>query len=125
MPEWMVLPQPARAEVGERPILRQPISHYAETALDRYVKKPDPTYRYDLVRTTPGEGYTTYTIDLTSQTWRSPADVDHSVWKHWLTIVKPDRVTGARSSREKRSCPSPLAKDAYRSAYALRSGRGS
>jgi len=65
----------------------------AETALDRYVKKPDPTYRYELVRTMPGEGYTTYTIDLTSQTWREPSEVDHSVWKHWLTIVKPDRVT--------------------------------
>src|SRR5438094_3963001 len=64
----------------------------AETALDRYVKKPDSTYRYELVRTTAGEGYTTYTIDLTSQTWRTPADVDHSVWKHWLIIVKPDRV---------------------------------
>ena len=65
----------------------------AETALDRYVKKPDPSYRYELVRTTPGEGYTTYTIDLTSQTWRPASDVDRSVWKHWLTIVKPDRVT--------------------------------
>jgi hypothetical protein len=64
----------------------------AETALDRYVKKPDPTYRYELVRTAPGEGYTTYTIDLTSQTWRTAAEVDHSVWKHWLTIVKPDKV---------------------------------
>src|SRR5436190_16198660 len=66
-----------------------------ETALDRYVKKADPSYRYELVRTAPGEGYTTYTIDLTSQTWRLPSEVDRPVWKHWLTIVKPDRVTGA------------------------------
>src|SRR5882757_3600316 len=66
----------------------------AETALDRYVKKPDPTYRYELVNTIPGEGYTTYVVDLTSQTWRSPAEVNRTVWKHWLTIVKPDRVAG-------------------------------
>src|SRR3954464_9158166 len=66
----------------------------ADTALDRYVKKPDATYKYEVVNTTPGAGYTTYVVDLTSQTWRTPAEVDRSVWKHWLTIVKPDRVDG-------------------------------
>ena len=65
----------------------------AETALDRYVRKPDPTYKYELVRTLPGSGFTTYILDLTSQTWRTPAEVDRTVWKHWLTIVKPDEVT--------------------------------
>lgn len=64
----------------------------ADTALDRYVKKPDATYRYDVVKTVRGEGYTAYTVDLTSQTWRQPSEVDRTVWKHWLTIVKPDRV---------------------------------
>ena len=33
-------------------------------------------------------------IDMTSQTWRTPAEVDRTVWKHWLTIVKPDKVDG-------------------------------
>jgi PhoPQ-activated pathogenicity-related protein len=65
-----------------------------ETALDRYVKQPDPTYRYQIVNTTHHEGYTTYVVDLTSQTWRKPSEVDRTVWKHWLTIVKPDRVAG-------------------------------
>ena len=65
-----------------------------ETALDRYVKKPDPTYRYEVVNTIHREGYTTYIVDMTSQTWRTPAEVDRPAWKHWLTIVKPDRVTG-------------------------------
>jgi len=64
-----------------------------ETALDRYIAQPDPAYAWKLVRTTAGEGYTTYVVDLTSQTWRSAAEVDRPVWKHWLTIVKPDRVT--------------------------------
>ena len=66
----------------------------ADTALDRYVKKPDATYKYEVVSTTRGEGYTTYVIDLTSQTWRQPSEVDRTVWKHWLTLVKPDRVAG-------------------------------
>lgn len=63
------------------------------TALDRYVQAPDPNYKFELVKTIPAAGYTAYVIDLTSQAWRSAAEVDHPVWKHWLTIVKPDKVT--------------------------------
>src|ERR1051325_8453543 len=64
----------------------------AQTALDRYVKKPDPTYAYQVVETVKGEGYTAFIVELTSQTWRKPSEVDRTVWKHWLTIVKPDTV---------------------------------
>src|SRR5437016_162519 len=67
----------------------------AETALDRYVKKPDPTYSYQIVNTVHGDGYTSYVVDMTSQTWRKPSEVDRTVWKHWLTIVKPDRITAS------------------------------
>jgi len=63
-----------------------------ETALDRYVAAPDAVYSWKLARTIKGEGYTTYVLDLTSQTWRSEKDVDRPVWKHWLSIVKPDQV---------------------------------
>jgi PhoPQ-activated pathogenicity-related protein len=66
----------------------------ADTALDRYVKQPDPTYQYKVVDTVYGDGFTSYIIDLTSQTWRKPTEVDRTVWKHWLTIVKPDKVEG-------------------------------
>jgi len=67
----------------------------AETALDRYVKKPDPTYSFKVANTVKGDGYTTYIVELTSQTWRKESEVDRTVWKHWLTIVKPDKVTGS------------------------------
>src|SRR5437867_3309210 len=67
----------------------------AETALDRYVKKPDSSYSYRVANTVRGDGYTAYVVDLTSQTWRKPSEVDRTVWKHWLTIVKPDHVAGA------------------------------
>ncbi len=60
-----------------------------ETALDRYVAKPDPTYSWKVVRMTTDGGLTQYIVDLKSQTWRSEQDVDRSVWQHWLTIVKP------------------------------------
>ena len=63
-----------------------------KTALDRYVEAPDPSYKYELVGKVPGSGYTAYVIELTSQTWRAPNEVDRTVWKHWLTIIKPDEV---------------------------------
>jgi PhoPQ-activated pathogenicity-related protein len=64
-----------------------------ETALDRYVQKPDPSFRYEVAAKIPGKGYTAYVLELTSQSWRTPQEVDRPVWKHWLTIVKPDKIT--------------------------------
>jgi PhoPQ-activated pathogenicity-related protein len=64
------------------------------TGLDKYVQAPDANYHYDLVKTVPGDGYTTYVLDMTSQAWRSAAEVNHPIWKHWLTIVRPDQVKG-------------------------------
>jgi PhoPQ-activated pathogenicity-related protein len=63
-----------------------------ETALDRYVHKKDPVYGWKLVSTIPGDGYKCFVLELTSQTWRSEKDVDLPVWKHWLTIVRPDQM---------------------------------
>lgn len=63
-----------------------------KTVLDDYVAKPDPAYSWKLVKTIPGDGVTTYVLDLKSQTWRSLADVDREVWQHWVVIVKPDKV---------------------------------
>jgi len=62
------------------------------TALDDYVKKPDASYTYSLVNTIEGKGYTAYVIDMTSQSWRSKKEVDRTLWKHWLTIIKPDKI---------------------------------
>ena len=42
------------------------------TPLDDYVNKPDPTYTYkDLGHSFRGDGYTSYFINMTSQTWLS------------------------------------------------------
>ena len=62
------------------------------TALDDYVKKPDASYKYSLVNTIEGKGYTAYVIDMISQSWRSKKEVDRTLWKHWLTIIKPDKI---------------------------------
>jgi PhoPQ-activated pathogenicity-related protein len=63
------------------------------TALDDYIAKPDPTYAWKLVKTIPGDGYTTYVLELKSQSWRQPPEVNRSVWQHWLVVTKPDVVT--------------------------------
>src|SRR5262249_38153153 len=57
--------------------------------------KPDPTYSWKLVNTIPGDGCTTFVLDLKSQSWRTAPDVDRAVWQHWLVIVKPDVVKHA------------------------------
>ena len=64
-----------------------------ETALDRYVARPDASYAWRLADTIEGDGYTGYVLDLTSQTWRSENEVDRPNWQHWLTIIKPDGTT--------------------------------
>lgn len=68
-----------------------------QTALDRYVAKPDPAYKWELLKTLPGKGYTAFILEMTSQSWRSEKEVNRTVWKHWLTIVKPDTVATNRS----------------------------
>jgi len=68
-----------------------------QTALDRYVAQPDPSYKYELVKTIPGQGYTAYVLDMASQTWRSTSEVDRNIWRHWVTIIKPDQVAHTKS----------------------------
>lgn len=63
------------------------------TALDRYVAQPDPSFRFRSVTNFTSEGATTYALEMVSQTWLTTNEVDQPVWKHWLTITKPD---GAR-----------------------------
>lgn len=65
----------------------------ASGALDRYIARPDASYRWKVVQSVPGDGVTTHVIDMTSQTWRTPAEVDRTEWQHWVTVVVPERVT--------------------------------
>jgi PhoPQ-activated pathogenicity-related protein len=99
-----------RAGYGAEPAPAQ------KTPLDDYIARQDPTYSWKLVNTIPGDGYTTFVVDLKSQSWRKPPDVDRAVWQHWLVIVKPDRVEhdtgllfigGGKNDRPAPARPSP------------------
>jgi PhoPQ-activated pathogenicity-related protein len=63
------------------------------TPLDEYVAKPESVYGWKRVGGFSGEGYTADVLELTSQTWRSAAEVDRPVWTHHLTVVRPAEIT--------------------------------
>ena len=62
------------------------------TALDRYVAQPDPAFTWSKAAEVRTDGATSYTLDLVSQTWLNPGEVNRTAWRHWLVIVKPDNL---------------------------------
>ena len=68
-----------------------------QTALDRYVAAPDPNYGYHLVQTVQGKDYTTFILEMTSQSWLTTNEVDRPLWKHWMTITRPETVNSETS----------------------------
>jgi PhoPQ-activated pathogenicity-related protein len=66
-----------------------------ETPLDQYVNRPDPAYHWEVAKAISGSGYQAVVIDLTSQSWRKAGEVDRNLWKHWLTVIKPEKVTSS------------------------------
>ena len=49
-------------------------------------------YEYRLLSTDKGRGYRAYILEMTSQTFLTKADVDRTLWKHSVIIVKPTKV---------------------------------
>ena len=64
-------------------------AYAAETALDRYVARPDPNYGYTLHHTQDDAAYVAYFLKMTSQQWRSASEVDRTIWEHEVIIVIP------------------------------------
>lgn len=69
----------------------------SQTALDRYVAAPDPSYSYRLLESIPGQGATTFVLELTSQSWLTTNEVDRPLWKHWVIITRPDTVASSKA----------------------------
>ena len=63
------------------------------TALDRYVAASDDHYKYSVVDTVTGEGFTTFIVQMTSQKWLTEKEVNLPIWEHFMTITKPETVT--------------------------------
>jgi PhoPQ-activated pathogenicity-related protein len=62
------------------------------TALDRYVSQPDPAFHWAKVASAQQDGVTGHVLDLVSQRWLQPSEVDRTEWRHWLIIVRPDQL---------------------------------
>ncbi|MDD1629310.1 MAG: PhoPQ-activated pathogenicity-related family protein, partial [Methylococcaceae bacterium] len=63
-----------------------------QTALDRYIAKPDTKYSYFSYSTDRNLLYNTYFLYMTSQSWRSSKavkEVDRELWTHVIEITVP------------------------------------
>ena len=78
----------ATAVLASAPALANP-----KNALDAYVAKPDPAFAWKVVGPVSGPGYHGAVLELTSQTWLTDKHVDKPVWKHWLTVIVPEKVS--------------------------------
>ncbi len=67
------------------------------TALDSYVAAPDTNYSYRVVNTVRGQDQTTYILEMASQAWLTTNEVDRPVWKHWMTIVRPNALAATNA----------------------------
>jgi len=86
---WLVAALPTSSVAADRTAVGP------RTALDRYVRAPDTNYSYRVASSVKGESSTTYRIDMISQAWLTTNEVERPIWQHWLTIVKPDKVTSS------------------------------
>lgn len=64
-----------------------------ETALDRYVREPDPAYRFEFVQSQEEDGVKASLLRMTSQEWLTSAEVDRTLWEHYLYVYSPATVT--------------------------------
>lgn len=62
------------------------------TPLDRYVAAPDTNYTWRAVAVSNVHGCTVTALDLVSQAWLTPDEVNRSLWRHWLLVVRPPEV---------------------------------
>jgi PhoPQ-activated pathogenicity-related protein len=67
------------------------------TALDDYVNKPDPAYRYEILRTIDSPDGTGYIVDMVSQEWRTSDEVNRTRWRHWLHIAVPNELKHSKA----------------------------
>lgn len=75
---------------------QQPKALY-RTPLDEYLQKPDPAYKWEVVKTVDGPVAKTTIIKLTSQSWRTDKDVNRTVWEHAVVISKPHKLTSNKA----------------------------
>src|SRR5215211_4395229 len=82
--------------ISGQPPAQNPRAGFArasETALDRYVAAPDPSFAWKVLRDLPAEGATATLLEMTSQRWLTEREVERPLWTHWVTVIRPAKVT--------------------------------
>lgn len=64
------------------------------TALREYVRAPDSAFGFSQIATVPQGDLTLYVLTMTSQEWRSSAEVDRTLWQHWVVMIVPQTIRG-------------------------------
>lgn len=117
---WVMSVRPGGAALAQQ---AASTARASATALDRYVAAPDPSFAWSVSKTLPADGATATLIDLTSQRWLTEQEVEQPLWKHWLVVVTPAKVTsdigllfisGGRNDRTPPAAPSKWLLDAAR-----------
>lgn len=67
----------------------------SQTALDKYIAAPDTNFTWTVIKTVHGDHFTTAVLEMTSQSWLTTNEVDRPLWKHWMTITTPDKLSGS------------------------------
>src|SRR6187401_3639020 len=62
------------------------LSALAADPLERYVAAPDKSFQWTVKSRENTNGFTTATVSMTSQTWRT------SAWTHTMQIVRPNKM---------------------------------
>src|SRR5918993_759523 len=83
----------APALTGAEPRQAAPRAQSSPTALDRYVAVPDPNFAWKVLKPLPAEGVTATLLEMTSQKWLTEQEVERPLWTHWLTVIRPAKVT--------------------------------
>ncbi len=76
---------------GYSPVQTLSIDTGMSDVLKDYVQTADPAYHFSLANTVvdPSGLFTYYVLNMTSQSWRTSADVNQTLWQHWVQVVVP------------------------------------
>ncbi|WP_297335210.1 PhoPQ-activated protein PqaA family protein [Algoriphagus sp.] len=71
---------------------KPPISQ-GKDLLKKYVQAPEPTFRFELVHSSPGQKADFHVLKMFSQHWLTDSLVDDTEWWHWVSLMVPKETT--------------------------------
>ena len=54
---------------------------------------PDANFSWKVLKPLAAEGVSATLLEMTSQKWLTEAEVQRPLWTHWLTVIRPEKVT--------------------------------